>query len=259
VRLSHQHTSYATTVCDVEHHRVIDIVPTRRFEVVAGFLDQLPTNFKAAIRVGTLDMSDAYAAVYSVVLPRATQVVDPFHVVKLANLALDTVRRRVQVQQLGHRGRREDPLYRARRLLLRGEERLNDAAASRLRHLLDLGDPTAEVAIAYRVKERVREFYRTDDPRKAEAILEDLMQRCLLRTMPPEIQKFGRTLKKWFDKIVNFHHTRLSNGPTESINNLIKRIKRIGFGFRNFENYRIRALLYAGKPNWRVLGSIVVQ
>ena len=42
-------------------------------------------------------------------------------------------------------------------------------------------------------------------------------------------------------------------------NNLIKRIKRIGFGFRNFENHRIRALLYAGKPNWRVLGSIVVR
>jgi transposase len=259
VRLSGQHTSYATTVCDVEHHRVIDIVPTRRFEVVAGFLDQQPAQWKAGISVGTLDMSDAYAAVYSVVLPRATQVVDPFHVVKLANLALDTVRRRVQVQQLGHRGRRDDPLYRARRLLLRGEERLNDAATSRLRHLLDLGDPTAEVAIAYRVKERVREFYRTYDPHDAEALLEDLMQRCLLRTMPPEIQKFGRTLKKWFDKIVNFHLTRLSNGPTESINNLIKRIKRIGFGFRNFENYRIRALLYAGKPNWRVLGSIVVQ
>jgi len=259
VRLSGQHTSYATTLCDVEHHRVIDIVPTRRFEVVAGFLDQQPHHWKAAITVGTLDMSDAYAAVYSVVLPQATQVVDPFHVVKLANLALDNVRRRVQVQQLGHRGRREDPLYRARRLLLRGEERLNDAATSRLRHLLDLGDPTAEVAIAYRVKERVREFYRSEDPEEAAALLEDLMQRCLLRTMPPEIQKFGRTLKKWFDKIVNFHLSRLSNGPTESINNLIKRIKRIGFGFRNFENYRIRALLYAGKPNWRVLGSIVVR
>ena len=35
--------------------------------------------------------------------------------------------------------------------------------------------------------------------------------------------------------------------------------QRIGFGFRNFENYRIRAPLYAGKPNWRVLGSIVVH
>ncbi len=51
----------------------------------------------------------------------------------------------------------------------------------------------------------------------------------------------------------------MSNGPTEALNNLIKRIKRIGFWFRNFHNYRIRALLYAGKPNWRVLGSIEVR
>jgi transposase len=74
-----------------------------------------------------------------------------------------------------------------------------------------------------------------------------------------EPQKLGRTIRNWFDKIANFHLARVTNGPTESLNNLIKRIKRIGFGFRNFENYRIRALLYAGKPNWRVLGSIVVR
>ncbi len=46
---------------------------------------------------------------------------------------------------------------------------------------------------------------------------------------------------------------------TEALNNLIKRVKRIGLGFHNFENYRIRALLDAGRPNWRVLGSIVVR
>jgi hypothetical protein len=56
-----------------------------------------------------------------------------------------------------------------------------------------------------------------------------------------------------------FHLARVTDGPTEGLNNLIKRIKRIGFGFRNFENYRIRALLYAGKPKKRVLGSMVVR
>ena len=90
-------------------------------------------------------------------------------------------------------------------------------------------------------------------------MLEELQSHCVKRAMPPEIQKLGRTIRPWFDKICNFHLARVSNGPTESLNNLIKRIKRIGFGFRNFKNYRIRALLYAGKPNWRVLGSIVVQ
>jgi transposase len=259
VKLASHHTAYATTVTDVEHHRIIDILPTRNFVDVAGFLDHQPEAWKARIAYGALDMSATYAAIYSVILPKAAQVVDPFHVISLANRALDAVRRRVQTEQTGHRGRREDPLYRVRRALLTGEEKLDEKAALRLSSLLQLGDPDAEVAIAYRVKERLRDFYRTFDATEARAMLEELKGHCLKPSMPPEIQKLGRTIKHWFDKICNFHLARVSNGPTESINNLIKRIKRVGFGFRNFENYRIRALLYAGKPNWRVLGSIVVR
>ena len=40
------------------------------------------------------------------------------------------------------------------------------------------------------------------------------------------------------------------------MNNLIKRVKRVAFGFRRFRNYRIRALLYAGRPNWDLLATI---
>ena len=90
-------------------------------------------------------MSNVYAAVYTVTLPKASQVVDPFHLIALANSALDGVRRRVQNEQTGHWGRKDDPLYRARRMLLRGEERLDEKAAERLASLLALGDPGAEV------------------------------------------------------------------------------------------------------------------
>jgi transposase len=256
---SRNHTDYATTVADVENHQIIEILPTRKYIDVAGWIDKQPQPWKERIRFGALDMSATYAAVYTVMLPRADQVVDPFHVISLANRSLDAVRRRVQTEQTGHRGRRDDPLYRARRVLLRGEEKLDSGAAERLWSLLALGDPGAEVAIAYRVKERLREFYRTHDPDEARQMLRELEQHCRRGTMPPEIQRLGRTLQAWFEKIANFHLARVSNGPTEALNNLIKRIKRIGFGFRNFENYRIRALLYAGKPNWRVLGSIVVR
>jgi transposase len=253
------HTAYATTVADVEHHQIIDILPSRTFTEVAAWLDKQPQGWKERISYGALDMSSAYAAVYTVVLPKATQVVDPFHVISLANRCLDAVRRRVQSEQTGHRGRRDDPLYRARRVLLFGEEKLDERASERLWSLLALGDPNAEVAIAYRIKERVRDFYRSPDPDAARQLLEELVVHCTKKAMPPEVQKLGRTLKHWFEKIANFHLARVTNGPTEALNNLIKRIKRIGFGFRNFENYRIRALLYAGRPNWRVLGSIVVR
>jgi len=252
-------TSYVTTVADVANHQIIDILPTREYTDVAAWINKQPAAWKERIRFGALDMSATYAAVYSVTLPKASQVVDPFHLVALANRALDGVRRRVQTEQTGHRGRKDDPLYRARRVLLRGEERLDEKAAARLASLLELGDPGGEVAIAYRIKERLRDFYATYDLEQARAMLDELQRHCVKRAMPPEIQRLGRTIRAWFDKICNFHIARVSNGPTESLNNLIKRIKRIGFGFRNFKNYRIRALLYAGKPNWRVLGSIVVQ
>ncbi len=260
VKLGSKHTrDYATTVCDVEHHQIIDILPTRNFTEVAGFLDKQEKGWKERIAFGALDMSATYAAVFSVVLPKAAQVVDPFHAVGLANRCLDEIRRRVQIEQLHHRGRRDDPLYRARRILLLGEEKLGTERSERLFSLLSLGDPGAEVAIAYRVKERLRDFYRASDPDEARELLKELVSHCLKKAMPPEIQRLGKTIERWFDKICNYHVAKVSNGPTEALNNLIKRIKRIGFGFRNFENYRIRALLYAGKPNWRVLGSIVVR
>ena len=259
IKLRERRRAFATTVADVENHQIIDILPSRNYAEVAAWIDKQPAAWKERIRFGALDMSDAYAAVFTVTLPEAAQVVDSFHAVALATRCLDDVRRRVQSEQTGHRGRRDDPLWRARRLLVMGEERLDADATGRLTSLLELGDPDAEVAIAYRVKERLRDFYRTADPDEARQLLAELAQHCLKRAMPPEVQRLGRTIRKWFDKLCNYHLAKVSNGPTEALNNLIKRIKRIGFGFRNFNNYRIRALLYAGKPNWRVLGSIVVR
>ncbi len=76
--------------------------------------------------------------------------------------------------------------------------------------------------------------------------------------MLSELRKLSKTITYWFDKIMAFDEIRITNGPTEGLNNLIKRVKRVAFGFTNFDNYRIGALLYGGKPNWRVLDSIVV-
>jgi hypothetical protein len=75
-------------------------------------------------------------------------------------------------------------------------------------------------------------------------------------TCPPEVRSLGRTILRWREQIVAWHHAFVSNGPTEAVNNLIKRIKRIGFGFRRFVHYRSRVLLYAGKPYWNLLPDL---
>lgn len=71
-----------------------------------------------------------------------------------------------------------------------------------------------------------------------------------------EVRSLGRTLQRWREEIVAWHRTHVSNGPTEAMNNLSKRIKRVAFGFRTFRNYRVRTLLYAGKPDWSVLDAL---
>lgn len=74
-------------------------------------------------------------------------------------------------------------------------------------------------------------------------------------TCPPEVRQLGRTLVRWRHQIAAWHQAHVSNGPTEAANNLIKRIKRVAFGFRRFEHYRIRPAL-RGKPNWDLLVTV---
>ena len=71
--------------------------------------------WREKIRWALLDLSGAYRAAYQRALPQAVQIADPFHVVRLANLCLDRVRRRVQEETLRHRGRKHDDLYRIRK------------------------------------------------------------------------------------------------------------------------------------------------
>ncbi len=251
--------SWSTTVCDVANHQLIDVLPTRDFAQVAHWWHDQPHHVKDRLVYGCLDMSRTYNAVFRVVTPNVTRVIDRFHVMRHAILAVDEVRRRVQQQHLGHRGRSGDPLYRARKLLVIRATSTDQALQARLEGLLALGDPDGEVAFAYGVKEAVARFYATDDAEAASDLLRDIIDHGSRKSAPREVRRLARTLHNWFDAIIAWHEARVSNGPTEGMNNLIKRVKRVAFGFTNFENFRIRALLYAGKPNFRVFDSIVVK
>jgi transposase len=63
----------------------------------------------------------------------------------------------------------------------------------------------------------------------------------------------ARTLKRWRSQILAWHTTGASNGPTEGLNSIIKKVKRVGAGFRKFTNYRLRILLAVGGCNWSLL------
>jgi transposase len=221
-----------------------------------GWLETQPQRWRDQIRWGVLDLSGPYRKVFDQALPLVVQVADPFHLIKLANDKLDECRRRVQNETLGHRGRKDDPLYRARRLLTKAHERLDETGDAKLRGLLRAGDPAGEVQMTWHGKETIRSIYDITDPDLAAEFVGQLAADLCDDSMPPEVRSLGRTITRWREQIVAWHQARVSNGPTEAVNNLMKRIKRIAYGFRRFAHYRIRALLYTGKPNWDRLATI---
>jgi transposase len=149
-------------------------------------------------------------------------------------------------QQDRTRKHRADPLYRIRRVLLRGAENLTPKAYGRLLAGLDAGDPDGEVAAAYIACQELRHLYAAPDLDRARRRLQTFYWACATPGVP-ELERLGRTIAAWEAQLLAYFTTGgVSNGPTEAVNLLVKRIKRVGFGFRNFANYRLRLLLHCG-------------
>jgi len=235
--------AWSTSIVDVRAGRLLDVVEGRDATGASGWLAARGDAWCQRIAWATLDLSGPYRKVFDTTLPDATQVADPFHVVRLANSKLDECRRRIQNETLGHRGRKRDPLYRIRRLLTKADERLTDTGRTKLLGLLAAGDPRGEVKTAWHAKEVVRQIYTHTDGDLADEFVARLGRDLQDRSCPVEVRSLGRTMIRWKDQITAWHRAHVSNSPTEAANNLIKRIKRIAFGFRRFRNYRIRAVL----------------
>ena len=179
-------------------------------------------------------------------LQDATSVLDAFHIVKLAGDALDEVRRRVQQDTLGHRGRKGDPLYQIRNLLRASRDRLTPRQQERLREAFVADEAHISVEVAYLLTQQVRDVFHQDTPAHSRRLAAHLIES--LPTCPiPEIARLGRTLRKWKDAFLAYFDTGgASNGPTEAINGIIELGRRTARGYRNPTNYRLRMLLIAG-------------
>ena len=242
-------TLFATGLVDLDHRIMIDMVEGNSASSLRSWCKNADPVWLGEIAVVATDLAESYRAGLSPYLDHAIRVADPFHVTQVANRALDKVRRRVQREVLGHRGRKSDPLFKIRKLLLSGAERLSEPGNERLLLGLRIGDPNNEVHGAWLAKESVRDIYLTDDPNQAEVLLDKAITGCL-EDKVPEIRSLGRTLKRWRNEILNHHLTGASNGPTEGLNLCVKKVKRCGHGFKSFENYRVRVLLYTGGVSW---------
>jgi transposase len=234
--------------------RLLDLVPGRSGRTYADWLNSRGEAFTAGVGVATLDPFRGYANAVRDELEDAVAVLDAFHVVKLGLQAMEETRRRVQQEQLGHRGRKHDPLYQIRRPLRAGADKLTPRQLGRIEAGLAAGDPSWEVTIAWGCYQRLRSAFATKNLTEGKKIAQHVVE--TFHTCPiPEIARLGRTLRSWREAFLAYFVTgRANNGGTEAINGIIELHRRIARGFRNPRNYRLRMILAAGKlthPNLR--------
>ncbi len=189
-------TRYVTGLVDLERGRLLDLVADRTRAAVDGWLSSRPRDWLAQVATVALDPWRGYASALVVPLGHATVVVDHFHAIRLANTVVDQVRRRTQQATLGHRGRKRDPLYRIRKLLLTAAEQLTQRGRVRLRAGLAAGDSGGEVVAAWQGKELLRAVYRAVGPAAARDAL-DRFFHWADGVQGPELSRLAGTVRVW--------------------------------------------------------------
>lgn len=238
---------FCTAIVDLTTPRLLDVVSGRSSQVITDWAAGRGPSWTGQVQVAVCDPFRPYAKGLRTACPKATLVLDAFHLARLGLDALEEVRRATQRETLGRRARKGDPLYSITRLLRVGPAKLDAKGQARLQTALAAGDPDGHVRLAWQIAHRLCGICRHGHDagqvrRRLHRIIADAAA-----SGRPELRRLARTLTEWADPIcARFDHQRISNAAAETFNGLVKKVKRLGHGYRNFTNYRLRILAYAG-------------
>jgi transposase len=227
---------YLTVVLDLESGAVVFVGDGKGGDALKPFWKRL-CRCKAKIVAVAMDMSPAYHDAVSTYLPKATIVYDRFHVMKLFNDKLSDLRR-----WLYHRAedQQKKVLKGSRWLLLKAAENLDPEhdEEARLEEALKLNKP---LALAYYMKEDLRQFWEQPGKRFATAFLNDWIRRANASGVHM-LEKMARTLEAHRSGLLAYYDFPISTGPLEGTNNKIKTMKRQAYGFRDREFFKLKIL-----------------
>jgi transposase len=233
---------WMSTIVNATSGQVLGIVDGRDSAAVGGWLNARSQAWRDRIEMVAIDPSAAFRKAITTQLPNAEISVDPFHLVQLANLMVTRVRQRLVREREQRRGRKIDPAWANRTLLLRGYDTLSARARQRLDTVFALDDPTQELSAAWGVKEQLRRLLQVDTVEQART--EKMILGCyVIAADMDETWRLWHTIQAWWPAIEVLIRTRVTNARTEAANTTIKHIKRTGRGYRNPAHYQARILL----------------
>jgi transposase len=231
---------YNTSIVDLDKGRPIATVKGRRADDVIAWFQSRPQAELDRVEVVVLDMSKTYAAAIQELFGESVQVIDRFHVVKLAVEALDEVLRSVQKQLAPEDAK---ALKKLRRRWLKSANQL-DVDELIARYEWRRRFPQLREMIDW--VQALRMWFERKYEKPAREALLQLIERASQSAQEP-LKRMAGTLTRWFKPIVHYIRHRYSNGMTEGFNNKIKLIQRMAYGLRNEHNRRKRIMAYCGK------------
>lgn len=209
---------------DLDQHQLVEVIDSHKQEDIISALEDYPAPVRAQVEEVSVDLWGGYAAVIKTLFPKARIVYDHFHVIQQVNRELNQLRRRLQVKFKG-----------LPHLLWKNREQLTEAQKQQLDEGLK---PFPCLTMAYELKEDLRQIYansRTVHGAKVK------MQRWV-RLAQRLYRESAAMIESHLNGICNYFEHRTTSGVTEGINTKIKLIKRKGYGFHDFDHFRLRLL-----------------
>lgn len=223
-----RHHRYLTVVIDHDRERVIWVGEGKSAATLQGFFDELGPERAASIELVSIDMSGGYIKAVEECLPEATVVFDRFHVARLAQDAVDEVRR-AQMRELDPEDRRS--VKRTRWLLLKRPASLRTDERARLDLVRRANNALYR---AYLLKETFLGIFDHTHLRRANEALDAWLAWAQRSRLQPFV-RLGRTVRKYRDGILAFIDSRLTNARLEGMNNKIRLLSHRAFGFHSAE------------------------
>jgi transposase len=225
---SFRHQELVHTVTEVKRRMMLGILKDDRIASVKAFLDKLP---KDKVKEVCIDMKEGLFRAATEVIPQVKVVVDPFHVIAQANREIDEARR---IEQDARKG-----LKIPKKIFLIGREKLSEKGRQRVDELLS---KYPSLKTFYWAKEKLRQLYHLSTKEEATRLL-DLVILDLKASDDGELIRWGNSLKRWREPILNYFDNRTTNGFTEGCNTKIKMLKRVSYGIKNVDVYTKKILL----------------
>jgi transposase len=233
----HQSQRFCTTFCDLKNRRIFDVQPGKSEADLVGFLRKLKG--RERVKVVCIDLSSPYRSLIRRYFPKARIVADRFHVVRVVQHHFMRLARLLAADLKNHRGNLA--------ALRKAPERLDERQRARLDKLF-AAHPILETL--HREMHQLRQLmnHKLQSRKQCKEHINRLLAtiQSLRANQAAPLQTLAATLEDWIEPIACMWRFARNNGITEGFHRKMKLIQRRAYGFRNFENYRLRVIAQCG-------------